>query len=146
MKTRKKIKTEMARFSEKLAWLVGSDCWRWLGARNSGYGIFYSNGVLVRAHRWSYERAIGPIPEGLVLDHLCRVRECVNPWHLDPKTIAENIRAPGSLCGKKQVRTTCRRGHAYGTTAYVNPNNGHKTCRVCMAHTTKRWEEKKRHG
>jgi HNH endonuclease len=64
-------------------------CWRWTGARHpEGYGIFRENGRRFLAHRWSYEHHVGPIPDDLQLDHLCRVRACVNPDHLEPVTIS----------------------------------------------------------
>lgn len=71
-------------------------CWLWTGKlNNSGYGSFGvgARGTGVRgAHRWSYEYHVGPIPKGLQIDHLCRVRNCVNPGHLEPVTAAENNR------------------------------------------------------
>lgn len=69
-------------------------CWHWQGAIGShGYGQFLGpDGVVGLAHRISYELHIGPVPEGLQLDHLCRVRPCVNPAHLEPVTCAENLR------------------------------------------------------
>lgn len=68
-------------------------CWFWTGAiSRSGYGNFWTGESYVSAHRWSYEHFVGPIPEGLDLDHLCRVRNCVNPAHLEPVTRQENLR------------------------------------------------------
>lgn len=68
-------------------------CWVWTGACNSdGYGNFLFEGANWRAHRWSYERLVGPIPDGLVIDHLCCVTRCVNPAHLEPVTHLENVR------------------------------------------------------
>lgn len=67
-------------------------CWLWSGALHNGYGGFFADGQRWRVHRWSYEFLVGPIPEGLHLDHLCRVRHCVNPAHLEPVTNQENIR------------------------------------------------------
>ena len=68
-------------------------CWIWTAATvPAGYGIIaVTHGVLRRAHRLSYEFIVGPIPEGLDLDHLCRVRPCINPYHLEPVTRAENL-------------------------------------------------------
>lgn len=69
-------------------------CWLWQGSlvQGSGYGRLCRDGVSWPAHRYFFVRANGPIPDGLVLDHLCRVRHCVNPAHLEPVTHAENCR------------------------------------------------------
>lgn len=73
--------------------VVESGCWLWTGALRDGYGRVKFNGsVTQEAHRASYEFHIGPIPEGLVIDHLCRNRSCINPSHLEPVTQGENIR------------------------------------------------------
>lgn len=70
-----------------------SGCWIWQRARYStGYGVVRLNGRMAHAHRIVFERHNGPVPEGLELDHLCGVRACVNPLHLEPVTHAENIR------------------------------------------------------
>ena len=79
-------RSEESRFFPRV--VENGDCWEWTGARSAGgYGYFKGadqrNGY---AHRWSYRFFIGEIPEGLQLDHLCRNRACVNPWHLDPVT------------------------------------------------------------
>ena len=70
-----------------------SPCWVWSRALlKSGYGALKRNGKSLRAHRWMYEQACGPIPDGLVLDHLCENKPCVNPEHLEPVTKRENER------------------------------------------------------
>jgi len=68
-------------------------CWHWGGLVGThGYGIIRTPSGWRLAHRVYYERFVGPIPDGLQVDHLCRVRDCVNPEHLEPVTQAENIR------------------------------------------------------
>jgi hypothetical protein len=73
-------------------------CWLWLGAKRGGmtkdsrYGGILYQGKYIYAHRFSYEISIGKIPNGLTIDHLCRNTLCVNPSHLEPVTIQENIR------------------------------------------------------
>lgn len=68
-------------------------CWKWTGAiTETGYGVLQVNGRKTYAHRFVYERLIGRIPVGLVIDHLCRVRSCVNPAHMEPVTNEENLR------------------------------------------------------
>lgn len=74
-----------------------ADCWEWQGSRDrGGYGSFNALGVrgspTVLAHRWAYEALVGPIPEGLVIDHLCENPPCCNPAHMEPVTVAENTR------------------------------------------------------
>lgn len=66
-------------------------CWLWTAANTKGYGAFNrGNGITVPAHHWAYEQLIGPIPQGLELDHLCEVHSCVRPSHLEPVTRREN--------------------------------------------------------
>lgn len=76
-----------------------SGCWLWTGGDyvGEGYGCFSEGGKAKRAHKWAYERYVGPVPAGLVLDHKCRVRCCANPAHLEPVTHKENARR--GLCG-----------------------------------------------
>lgn len=83
------------------------ECWLWLGAVAGGYGRFApANRVGVQAHRFAYELVIGPIPPGLVLDHLCNVQLCVNPQHLDPTTQRENVARGSSPIGERIRRAS----------------------------------------
>lgn len=69
------------------------DCWNWQGAvTSSGYGSVGHRGRIWSTHRLAYELLIGPIPDGLQIDHLCRNKLCCNPWHLEPVTVQENRR------------------------------------------------------
>ena len=89
-------------------------CWLWQGAiTDRGYGCFRNReGKYRGAHRFSYEEHVGPIPDGLVLDHLCRVRNCVNPDHLEPVTAKTNSQR--GLGGRNNaVKTHCPAGHPY---------------------------------
>lgn len=114
-------------------------CWEWTGFRNDdGYGGFFpTNDVpAVLAHRHAYELLVGPIPDGLVIDHLCRVRHCVNPDHLEPVTIAENIRrgfAREAVRAAWQAKYThCRRrGHPMEGDNIMH-SQGRRRCRECM--------------
>lgn len=113
------------RFWEKVTPGEG-DCWEWLGAKNSaGYARLAIGRGHVRAHRFAFELLVGPIPEGLVLDHLCRNRGCVNPKHLEPVT-TENVRRG------EAVKTHCIRGHELtDENVYVKKNDGQRRCRLC---------------
>lgn len=112
--------------------LVQVDLWgchRWQRKPNNcGYGSFYGKG----AHVVAYERAYGPVPPGHEVDHLCRVRDCVNPDHLEAVTHRENlIRSPRTLASINRAKTVCLRGHPYNeANTYVTPE-GHRQCRAC---------------
>jgi hypothetical protein len=87
-------------------------CWLWTGAISTeGYGRITWDYRNTGAHRVSYQELVGPIPDGLMLDHLCRVRHCVNPAHLEPVTNAENTirgiaaRPPSEVCRNGHRRT-----------------------------------------
>lgn len=92
-------------------------CWLWISSTNAkGYGLFTrKRGECVRAHRFSYERERGPIPDGLEIDHLCRVTCCVNPAHLEAVTPEENRRRrPVHTFGTgNKNKTHCAQGHPY---------------------------------
>ena len=105
-------------------------CWMWTGAKDPmGYGALMVDRRKMLAHRFVYQRLRGPIPIGLVLDHLCRHESCVNPDHLEPVTQRENMRR-----GQKVAQTHCKRGHLL-----AGPNLeldrlriGHRICRECI--------------
>ena len=109
-----------------------SGCWLWTGATGpKGYGtIGIGDRRTQRVHRFSYERAKGPIPKGLQLDHLCRVRNCVNPDHLEPVTNRENaIRGVEA----RPCATHCKRGHRFTPcNTYTHPKRGTRHCRACQ--------------
>lgn len=111
--------------------LVDDGCWEWAGAHTSeGYASGSIGGKWVSPHRASYEALVGPIPEGLELDHLCRNRGCVRPNHLEPVTHAENIRR-GQRGRLSWHKTHCKRGHELaGENLYIRPN-GNRTCKTC---------------
>lgn len=117
-----------------------------------GYGAFWNGTRLVRAHRFAYELLVGPIPEGLALDHLCRVRRCVAPAHLEAVTQRENIRRgllfiprkgvrggtrKGAHRGPRPAMTHCPLGHELTPeNTYVGPATsdhpyGRRRCRTC---------------
>jgi hypothetical protein len=115
-------------------------CWLWTGALNSrGYGQFGVNGKSTSTHRISYELFVGPIPEGLTIDHLCRVKACCNPAHLEAVTGAENTRrAYADL-------TECANGHPYtqeNTARYGKRKR--RDCLTCRRAENKRYRDRKR--
>ncbi|GAB2952146.1 hypothetical protein GCM10027280_45680 [Micromonospora polyrhachis] len=106
-------------------------CWIWGGQPSwDGYGKFGKGGH--RAHRRAYELAIGPIPPGMVIDHLCEVRVCVNPLHLRATTQRENVlRSVKTMPNINAAKTHCPAGHAYtAANTYRRPRGG-RDCRAC---------------
>lgn len=120
------------RILDKIAFEPITGCWLWTAIKgHTGYaqvGIGKRTGA--RAHKVIYEMLIGPVPKGLELDHLCRTRACVNPYHLEPVTHQQNMRR--GFFGSKQ---TCPQGHAYNeqnTRILIDKTNlPRRDCRVC---------------
>jgi hypothetical protein len=113
-----------------------SGCWIWRGCLNSaGYGHVWNPRTkkMALVHRLAFVLAGGMIPDGLELDHICRVRSCCNPAHLRAVTRRENLLAPGSLSpsARAAAATHCPHGHPYsGDNLYIKPN-GARGCREC---------------
>lgn len=124
---------------------VDSDgCWLWTAkVSKGGYGVVSGKSLL--AHRVSYETYKGLIPDGLVVDHLCRVTHCVNPDHLEAVTQKENLRRRDIALGMATAKTHCPQGHEYNeTNTYLSPQN-RRSCRECSKNRAriKRAEMKK---
>jgi hypothetical protein len=123
------------RFFQKVDIPIGTGCWMWTaGTSPKGYGRFSVGAQRVFAHRWAYIYAKGPVPEGLELDHLCRVRSCVNPDHLEAVTHQENIRRSeaGDRSKHQSIKTHCPSGHPYsGSNLYILKSRFGRSCREC---------------
>lgn len=122
------------RFKRKVSWEPRTGrCWEWTGTLNSnGYGVFWDGDRAVYAHRWSYEHFVGPIPEGMELDHLCRNPRCVRPSHLEPVTHRENMLRGVSPSAIQAKQTVCVRGHSLGPDGDVYiTKKGKRQCRAC---------------
>lgn len=139
--------TEEERFMSFVAQEPNTGCWLWAGSGDKGgYGGFRrssdNGGKWERAHRVSYRLFVGPIPEGKILDHLCRVRCCVNPNHLEPVTYQENAQR-GETGINKASATHCPNGHPYyGDNLYLSPN-GKRGCKKCRTLAAQKHREKK---
>jgi hypothetical protein len=116
-----------------------SGCFIWMGyVHPCGYGMTLvrnADGSLTRyAHKAAYEYFVGPVPPGLEIDHLCRVRCCVNPDHLEPVTHSENVRrgvGPMLNVIRGRLKTHCKRGHLLsGANVYIK-NGKHRICKTC---------------
>jgi hypothetical protein len=126
-------------------------CWLWQRSLTRGYGRITLGGQgspTVQTHRVTYEYFRGEIPPGLALDHLCRRRNCTNPWHLDPTTAPENVRRGDTAASgtANRSKTHCRHGHA------LTPENIYRgahrpterACRTCKRDRTNRSKQRAR--
>ncbi|RBY95070.1 HNH endonuclease [Blastococcus sp. TBT05-19] len=115
-------------------------CWLWTGVPVHGYGYIRIGKRKVQAYRVNYERWIGPIPHGAVIDHLCRVRACVRPDHLEPTTYSQNtVRSPIHGSQVKAARGECPAGHPFDErNTYRRPGTNVRQCRACLAENKRR--------
>ncbi len=141
----KKFNSVLERLMDKVMPVTETGCWIWMAPLDKGgYGSFgfydslkyktkKQKSVKVKAHIAMYTELVGPIPEGLELDHLCRVRCCVNPAHLEPVTHQENCRrgmAAAVATARSKAKTHCPRGHEY-TEENTFITNGGRKCKQC---------------
>ena len=127
----RKITPPLIRFERKVSPEPNTGCWLWEGALSgNGYGSFYDGERMVSAHSFAYVNSKGPVPEGLELDHLCRIRCCVNPEHLEPVTRRENT-LRGVAGHHMRGKTHCSRGHALDEANTYRRSNGNRSCRTC---------------
>ena len=129
------MKTLEERFWRKVK--KTDNCWLWLGFKNrEGYGMFYL-GNTTTAHRVSYMIKHGSIPEGLHIDHLCRVRNCVNPDHLEAVTPSVNVKRGGN-----SIKTHCIHGHPLSG-ENLKVYEGKRKCRTCKTINSKKYYQRK---
>ena len=132
------------RFLAKIVAPSADECWQWTACTDShGYGHFKVDGRGVGAHRFAYEYFVGPIPDGLELDHLCRVRNCVNPAHLEAVTHAENIRRGESPLAINAAKTHCLKGHPLDAENTYRWRGG-RHCRICVRARVRAYRARKR--
>jgi len=117
-------------------------CWlRTKGVQETGYALFWFDGDDRLAHRFSYEAYIGPIEPGLVIDHLCHVRRCVNPNHLEAVTQKENLLRSDTFQARNAVKTHCVNGHEFdqkNTYIRKRPGGGRMCAKCCRIRTAAR--------
>lgn len=128
------------RFQERLDKFVPDrpedGCWLWVGSHTKqGYGnLTWGGRCGIRAHRWTYEHLVGPIPDGLLLRHTCDVKDCVNPAHLIPGTHAENKQDAverGLAHGGNTYKTECINKHPFDEQNTYITAEGYRRCRTC---------------
>ena len=125
------------RFWAKVNRTAGDGCWEWNSHLNrTGYGQYFHEGRAVLAHRYAYEDAVGPIPAGMVIDHLCRNHSCVRPDHLEAVTQQTNLLRGNTKASQNANKTHCPHGHEYTPENTYTPPSGSRMCRTCR-HTRK---------
>jgi len=131
----KQITSPLSRMGDKI--LVTETCWLWTGGTTTaGYGLVGRGGRgngMVLAHRVMYESVHGTIPDGLEIDHLCRVIRCVNPDHLEAVTHQVNINR-----GITATKTYCKHGHEFTSANTYIKSNGCRQCRECSLASSRR--------
>lgn len=125
-------------------------CWLWTGSLfRSGYGAFRYGGQMRVAHRFAYGLLVGPVPEGLQLDHLCRVRRCVNPAHLEPVSQQVNMARGIGATAINASKDRCVNGHkftpenTYAVPATKAVPNGGRACRTCKRANDRAYKRRK---
>jgi hypothetical protein len=106
-------------------------CWNWTSSKlKAGYGIFWYERKYRLAHRLAFEAMNGPIPERATIDHSCNNTSCVNPTHLSPMSLKDNVLRGDAPTARNARKTTCKNGHPYDT---VYGNRNERRCARCHA-------------
>ncbi len=133
------------RFRERLDRRGPDECWPWPSVKTDGYGRIHNPGGSPLAHRVAYELLVGPIPDGLQLDHTCHTRaahtcrggptcahrRCVNPALLEPVTPKQNSLRSSAVPPRRAPKTHCPKGHAYAGDNVSVHKRGYRRCRTC---------------
>lgn len=118
-------------FLEKIS-ISKSGCWLWTGCLSKGYGLFrHEKSVQSTAHRFSYKYFKGTIPKNLQIDHLCKVRSCVNPEHLEAVTAKENLDRARHWSTLNREKDACPKGHKYTSENTYITSTGGRSCKRC---------------
>lgn len=122
--------SDLERFWSKVD--KSGSCWEWTASDTThGYGVWWTGSRLIMAHRISYKISHGGIPDGLVIDHLCRNRKCVKPEHLEAVTNKLNILRGVGATATNARKTHCPQGHSYSSDAAFVDSEGRRRCGVC---------------
>jgi hypothetical protein len=125
-----------SRFWRKVERGAPDACWSWTGTRHSkGYGSFSLHGRQVLAHRVAWQAVRGPIPSGLVVDHLCQQPLCQNPLHMALVTAGENVLRGRGPTAVNARRSHCPAGHVYDGRGW----RGERRCLACQRAACRRW-------
>ena len=144
---------DLRRFLSKVIIYDNTECIEWKGGiqqskqKYGGYGTFWYSGRKGYAHRFIYEHCEGKIPNGLVIDHLCRNRICVNPSHLRITTTKDNILCGEGFSANQARKKECTNGHPFsGENLYIRKDNGGRQCKLCKRENLKNYQARKQFG
>lgn len=119
-------------------------CWLWTAGQRKGYGAFLIGDRKRQAHVVAYELEVGPVPEGLMLDHTCRRTLCVRPSHLEPVTNRENLLRGRTLAAANAAKRRCPKGHRYDERNTYRDASGRRHCRRCTVAASRRYRRRLR--
>lgn len=119
-------------------------CWTLRKVGTNGYGSVRVDGRTVLAHRYSYEIHVGPIPEGLVIDHLCKNKGCIRPDHLEPVTQRENVMRGDGPSAANAAKDNCSNGHAFDIFWTTARGQAKRDCSACRSERWIQWSSKYR--
>ena len=121
-------------------------CWKWQSTiATTGYAVTCFNGKARLVHRLSYKEFRGPINSKLQIDHICRVRDCVSPFHLRLITLKENVLCGVGITAVNKTKTFCCNGHEFTKeNTYRKPNTNHRNCRKCLRATRLRYDARQK--
>lgn len=123
---------EIARIFSRIRINKETGCWLWVGSRVGGYGNLTWHSQTLIVHRFMYAWLVAPLPAGKAeLDHLCRVRECCNPVHLELVTPKQNVLRGQGIAAKNSKKTQCKRGHLFSPENMVIKQGG-RQCKTCL--------------
>lgn len=132
-------------YQSRIALDASTGCWIWTGPLDThGYGQARVDGRTAIAHRVVYAALVGEVPAGLELYHLCRVRACVNPDHLEPVTHRENVLRGEGVAAIAAATETCPQGHPYNGRNLLAFSDGKRRCRACRNARDAAWKRKAR--
>ena len=141
----KPMESAVANFWTRVTPAGDDECWLWEGGSNHGYGIHAWHRTPWKAHRLAWTLLIGPIPDdGLVFDHLCRERRCVNPRHLERVTQQTNILRGDGSPAQNARKTHCSHDHPLSGDNLRIRKDGSRICRECRRRTARERDRRRR--